>query len=74
VLLHFYRVAVVPSKGNFVDIARQMSVAEGMKDTLLDSFKNNIERFSRVDVNLATSILFVAEMDSLMTGKMFADS
>jgi len=51
-----------------------MSAAEGMKDALLDSFKNNIERFSRVDVNPAMSILFVAEMDSLMTGKMFADS
>ena len=73
-MLHFYRVTVVPSKGNFVEIAPQMSAAEGMKDALLYSFKNNIERFSRVDVNLATSILYVAEMDSLMTGKMFADS
>ena len=51
-----------------------MSAAEGMKDALLGSFKNNIEQFRRVDVNLATSILYVAEMDSLMTGKMFADS
>ena len=43
-----------------------MSAAEGMKDALLGSFKNNIEQFRRVDVNLATSILFVAEMDLLL--------
>ena len=51
-----------------------MSPAEEMKDALLGPFENSIERFSRVDVNLAISILFVAEMDSVMTGKMFADS
>jgi len=43
-----------------------MSGAEGMKYALLGSFKDNIERFSRADVNLVTSILFVAEMDLLL--------
>ena len=50
-----------------------MSEAEGMKDALLGSFKNNIEQFRRVDVNLATSILFVAEKNLLMTSKIFAE-
>jgi len=43
-----------------------MSAAEGIKDALLDSFKNNIEWFSRADVTLVKSILFVAEMDLLL--------
>lgn len=52
---------------------RQVPMANKIKDLLFGSFKNRIEGFGSVAVDLASGKLLDAVVNPLMAGKLFCD-
>jgi hypothetical protein len=59
---------MIPSEPNFVKVALQMLWAEIMKNTLLRTLQNGVERFCRVVVDLTPGKFSLAVFDPFVSG------
>jgi hypothetical protein len=64
---------MIPSEPDFVKVALQMLWAEIMKNTLLDTLQNGVERFCRVVVDLTPGKFFLAVFDPFVSAVRLSD-